>query len=290
MFSHLKDLQFEAKPDGPDAAFARRLQEILGGKWGEMTVANQYLYQGWNCRLPGKYKDLFLDVGTEEMGHVEMIATMITRLLENAPLSLQEAAAEENPMVGAIYGGANPAHFIHGGGGALPVDSVGVPWNGSYITASGNLMADFYLNVAAEAQGRLQVARLFNMTDDPGVKQLLRFLLARDTMHQNIWLAAIEQLKEDGLEEMPVPEAFPDSGELTEEFGYTYLDFSPGTDASEGRWAAGPTPDGKGEFRYDNSPRAHAPEPVLPPGDPRLYGTEPGLLGEFATEVESRLT
>ncbi|MEV6370925.1 manganese catalase family protein [Micromonospora musae] len=290
MFSHLKDLQFEAKPDGPDAAFARRLQEILGGKWGEMTVANQYLYQGWTCRLPGRYKDLFLDVGTEEMGHVEMIATMITRLLENAPLSLQEAAAEENPMVGAIYGGANPAHFIHGGGGALPVDSVGVPWNGSYITASGNLMADFYLNVTAEAQGRLQVARLFNMTDDPGVKQMLRFLLARDTMHQNLWLAAIEQLKEDGLEEMPVPEAFPDSGELTAEFGYTYLDFSPGTDASEGRWAAGPTPDGKGEFRYDNSPRAHAPEPVLPPGDPRLYGTDPGLLGEFATEVESRLT
>ena len=62
MFSHLKDLQFEAKPDGPDAAFARRLQEILGGKWGELTVANQYLFQGWSCRLPGKYKDLLLDV------------------------------------------------------------------------------------------------------------------------------------------------------------------------------------------------------------------------------------
>ncbi|MEV0431441.1 manganese catalase family protein, partial [Micromonospora sp. NPDC050495] len=162
MFTHMKDLQFEAKPDGPDAAFARRLQEVLGGKWGEMTVANQYLYQGWNCRLPGKYKDLLLDVGTEEMGHVEMIATMITRLLENAPLSLAEAA-EDNPMVGAIYGGSNPAHFIHGGG-ALPVDSAGVPWNGNFITASGNLMADFQLNVTAEAQGRLQVARLFNMT------------------------------------------------------------------------------------------------------------------------------
>ncbi|MER7441179.1 manganese catalase family protein [Micromonospora avicenniae] len=289
MFTHLKDLQFEAKPDGPDAAFARRLQEILGGKWGEMTVANQYLYQGWSCRLPGKYKDLFLDVGTEEMGHVEMIATMITRLLENAPLSLQEAA-EHNPMVGAIYGGSNPAHFIHGGGGALPVDSVGVPWNGSYITASGNLLADFYLNVTAEAQGRLQVARLFNMTDDPGVKQMLRFLLARDTMHQNMWMAAIEQLKEDGLEEMPVPDAFPDSSELTEQFGYTYLDFSPGTDAAEGRWASGPAPDGKGQFQYDHSPRAHAPEPVLPPGDPRLYGTNPGMVGKVATKVKSKLT
>ena len=110
----------------------------------------------------------------------------------------------------------------------------GVPWNGAFITASGNLLADFQLNVTAEAQGRLQVARLFHMTDDPGVKQMLRFLLARDTMHQNMWLAAIEQLKEDGLEEMPVPEAFPDSGEFTEEYSYTYLGFSSGTDAAQG--------------------------------------------------------
>ncbi|XTZ17545.1 manganese catalase family protein [Micromonospora echinospora] len=288
MFSHIKDLQFEAKPDGPDAAFARRLQEVLGGKWGEMTVANQYLFQGWNCRLPGKYKDLLLDVGTEEMGHVEMISTMITRLLENAPLSLQEAA-EDNPMVGAIYGGSNPAHFIHGGGGALPTDSNGVPWSGAFITASGNLLADFHLNVTAEAQGRLQVARLFNMTDDPGVKQMLRFLLARDTMHQNMWLAAIEQLKEDGLEEMPVPDAFPDTGEFAQ-FSYTYLDFSPGGDAAQGRWANGPTPDGKGEFRYDHSPRAHAPEPVLAPGDPRLHGTNPSAAGGLVNKVRNAVT
>ncbi|MFF0152978.1 manganese catalase family protein [Micromonospora sp. NPDC005203] len=93
------------------------------------------------------------------------------------------------------------------------------------------------------------------MTDDPGVKQMLRFLLARDTVHQNMWLAAIEQVKKDGLEDMPVPEAFPDSGDLTEEYGYTYLGFSSGADAAEGRWASGPAPDGKGEFRYDDAPR-----------------------------------
>jgi Mn-containing catalase len=274
MFSHLKDLQFEAKPDGPDAAFARRLQEILGGKWGELTVANQYLFQGWSCRLPGKYKDLLLDVGTEEMGHVEMICTMIARLLEGAPLAVQESAAEDNPMLAAVYGGSNPAHLIHAGGGPLPVDSNGVPWNGSYITASGNLLADFHLNVTAEAQGRLQVARLFHMTDDPGVKQMLRFLLARDTMHQNMWLAAIEQLRQDGLEDMPVPEAFPDAQQQNE-FAYTYVDFSAGTEAAEGGWASGAAPDGKGTFSYQDRPTAYAGEPVLPPADPRLYGTSP---------------
>lgn len=289
MFTHIKDLQFEAKPDGPDPAFANRLQEVLGGKWGEMTVAMQYLYQGWSCRLPGKYKDLLLDVGTEEIGHVEMICTMIARLLEGAPHTVHEAASDDNPMLAAIYGGMNPAHLIHAGGGPLPVDSAGNPWSGAYITASGNLLADFQLNVTAEAQGRLQVARLFHMTDDPGVKQMIRFLLARDTMHQNMWLAAIQQLKEDGLEEMPVPEAFPDA-EQENEFAYTYLDFSSGNEAQEGRWASGPTPDGKGEFRYEHSPRAHAEAPVLPPGDPRLYGTPPPTAGGLVETVKEALT
>ena len=289
MFSHLKDLQFEAKPDGPDAAFARRLQEVLGGKWGELTVANQYLFQGWSCRLPGKYKDLLLDVGTEEMGHVEMICTMIARLLEGAPQNLHEAAADDNPMLSAIYSGQNPAQFIHAGAGPLPVDSNGVPWNGSYITASGNLMADFQLNVTAEAQGRLQVARLFHMTDDPGVKQMLRFLLARDHMHQNMWMAAIEQLKEDGLEDMPVPEAFPNAEEESE-FAYKMLNFSAGEESAEGRWASGPTPDGKGTFSYDPQPAAHAPAPVLPPGDPRLYGTPPPTGGGLLGAVKDALT
>lgn len=287
MFSHIKDLQFEAKPDGPDAAFAARLQEVLGGKWGEMTVANQYLFQGWTCRLPGKYKDLLLDVGTEEMGHVEMICTMIARLLDSAPLSVQEAAAEDNPMLSAIYAGSNPAHFIHAGGGPLPVDSNGVPWNGSYITASGNLLADFHLNVTAEAQGRLQVARLFNMTDDPGVKQMLRFLLARDTMHQNMWLAAIEQLKEDGLEEMPVPEAFPDA-EQENQFAYQFINFSAGEESAEGRWASGPSPDGKGEFSYQAKAKAYAEAPVLPPGDPRLQGTPPPTVGSLIESGRKR--
>jgi Mn-containing catalase len=258
MFRHIKDLQFEAKPDGPDAAFARRLQDALGGRWGELTMANQYLFQGWSCRLPGKYRDLLLDVGTEEMAHVEMICTMIARLMQDAPLSLREAAAEENPVLALAFGGGNPAHLVQAGGGALPMDSNGVPWNGSFVTASGNLLADFHLNATAEAHSRLQLARLFHMTDDPGVKQMLRFLLARDTMHQRLWLAAIEDLKVDGIEDMPVPEAFPDAaGESA--YAETYLAFSAG--GTPGPWAE----------PYDADPQPQGAPPVLPPGDPRLY-------------------
>ena len=58
MFRHTSRLQFESKPDKPDPVYAHKLQELIGGAFGEMTVTMQYLFQGWNCRMPGKYKDL----------------------------------------------------------------------------------------------------------------------------------------------------------------------------------------------------------------------------------------
>src|ERR1044072_447549 len=104
----------------------------------------------------------------------------------------------KDPAVAGVIGGMDPQQAIVAGGGATLSDSNGVPWNGRYIVASGNLMADFRVNVAAEAQGRLQTARLYNMTDDPGVREMLRFNLARDTVHQNMWLAAIGELEGEG--------------------------------------------------------------------------------------------
>nr|WP_258076918.1 manganese catalase family protein [Thermobifida fusca] len=209
MFRHDKRLQFEAKPEKPDPLFAKKLQELIGGAYGEMTVTMQYLFQGWNCRIEGKYKDLIMDVATEEIGHVEMLATMVARLLEGAP-SDTTAEAVRDPVVAAVVGGMDVQQAIVSGGGATLADSSGTPWNGKYIVASGNLLADFYANVAAEAQGRVQTARLYAMTDDPGVKEMLKFNLARDTVHQNLWLAAIEELKEDGLEGAIAPNALFD--------------------------------------------------------------------------------
>ena len=209
MFRHTSQLQFTSKPERPDALYAMKLQELIGGAWGEMTVSQQYLFQGWNCRVPGKYKDMIMDIATEEIGHVEMLATMVARLLEGAPAETTARALDGDAATAAIIGGMNPQHAIVGGGGAQPADSVGVPWNGRYIVSSGNLLADFRVNVAAESQGRLQTARLYNMTDDPGAKEMLKFNLARDTMHQMQWLAAIEQLQEDGLEGVVVPRQDP---------------------------------------------------------------------------------
>ena len=124
MFFHRKHLQFQAKPERPDPIFAKMLQEPLGGQWGEISVMMTYLFQGWNCRGPQKYRDMLLDIGTEEIAHVEMLATMIARLLESSPVEAQEDAAK-NSMVGAIMGGAriedtilpgmNPQHVVVSG-------------------------------------------------------------------------------------------------------------------------------------------------------------------------------
>ena len=273
MFFHDKRLQYPAKPDRPDPIFAKKLQEVLGGQWGEMTVSLQYLFQGWNCRGPMKYRDMLLDIGTEELAHVEMLATMIARLLEKAPVAAQEEAVKD-PAVMAVMGGMSPQHIIVSGLGAMPVDSVGFPWTSRYMTASGNLMADFRFNLTAESMGRLQVCRLYEQTTDAGVRDMLSFLIARDTMHQNQWIAAIAELEADGLDMTPVPNAFPKKLEH-EKVAYQFWNCSTGTESQEGAWASGAAPDGQGKFEYIETPKPMGPEAELGVVDPRTWGTPP---------------
>ena len=270
MFFNRKELQFEAKPDKPDPIFAKQLQEVIGGQFGEMSVAMQYLFQGWNTRGNEKYKDLLMDTGTEELGHIEMLATMVAQLLEGAPVYEQEKAASD-PVIGAIMGGMNPHHAIVSGLGATPENSAGVPWSAGYIIASGNLLADFRANVTAESQGRLQVARLYSMTDDKGVKDLLSFLLARDTMHQNQWIAAIRDLeeKEGGV---IAPSTVPPEWEATE-YSHTLYNFSEGEDSAQLPWMSGNAPDGH-PFKY-GQPQAFGQKPVLKPGPLESHDTFP---------------
>jgi Mn-containing catalase len=82
VFLHKQEVQHTATPDRPDAVYARKLQELLGGQYGEITVAMQYGFQSWNTKLPGKYRDLLFGIGAEDFGHVEMLATMIAQLVD----------------------------------------------------------------------------------------------------------------------------------------------------------------------------------------------------------------
>ncbi|WP_047979799.1 manganese catalase family protein [Ornithinibacillus contaminans] len=282
MFHHMKALHYKAKPSQPDPVYAKKLQEILGGQFGEISVMMQYLFQGWNCRAEAKYKDMILDIGTEEIGHVEMIATMIAQLLDGAPANVQEEVAGQNPAVEAVLGGMNPQHAIVSGLGATPTDSVGYPWTSRYIVASGNLLADFRSNLNAESQGRLQVARLYEMTTDPGVRDMLSFLLARDTMHQNQWMAAIEELEQ--TEKPIVPSTFPQNLEV-QEVSYKFMSFSEGEDSAQGRWASGESMDKQATIEYVANPEPMGEMPTLNPAPAYIHNTPiPGKIPPSADQ------
>ncbi|MFI8543288.1 manganese catalase [Enterococcus casseliflavus] len=273
MFRHQKELQFEAKPEKPNPLVAKYLQELIGGQYGEMSVAMQYLFQGWSCRGEEKYKDMLIYIATEELGHVEMLATMVARLLEGAPVEDQEAAMKKDPTIGAIISGMNPQHSIVAGLGPRPADSVGNPWSGAYIIASGNLLADFRANLNAESQGRLQVARIYEMIDDRGVKDLLSVLLARDSYHQNLWAAAVKELEENEGSIL-VPTTFDRKNERLD-IAYDFYNFSEGDQSKEGSWAKGKALDGEGEYQWLDEPKVEGKAPKLDQVTPKMYGTPP---------------
>ncbi|RYZ54068.1 MAG: catalase, partial [Chitinophagaceae bacterium] len=189
MFYHDRKLQFPVRVEKPNPQFARMLQQAIGGIEGEIRVCLQYLFQSWNARGPMKYRDMLLNTGTEEIAHIEMLATAVALNLEGASADVKEAMAKSDGAVGAVLGGTDVRHFLSAGLGAMAADANGVPFNGSWVVSSGNIAADMHANVMAEATGRVLATRLYEMTDDRGMKDMLAFLIARDTMHQNQWMA-----------------------------------------------------------------------------------------------------
>jgi Mn-containing catalase len=241
-----KKLQFPVRVEKPNPVFARALQQAIGGVEGEIRVALQYFFQAWGYRGPAKYRDMLLSTATEEIGHIEMLATAVALNLENAPLSVQEDVSRDT-IGGSVLNGMDFRHILSTGLAALPSDANGVPFDCSHIYASGNIAADMVANVTAEGSGRVLAVRLYNMTDDPGMKDMLSFLIARDTMHQQQWLAAIEDM--GGMAAaLPVPNSFPQEEEQSE-FSYKFVNtFIDGVAPAEGRWTEGASIDGKGEF------------------------------------------
>jgi Mn-containing catalase len=274
MYYHDKRLQYPVTVDKPNPQFARMLQQAIGGVEGEIRVCMQYFFQAWGNRAPTtKYRDMLLHTATEEIGHIEMLATAVALNLEKAPASLQEEGAADG-IVGAVMGGGSAKASIEGlihknllssGLAAMPIDSDGVPFDMSHIYASGNVAADMYCNVAAESTGRVLAVRLFNAAEDDGMKKMLHYMIARDTMHQQQWLAVIEELGAEAGN-LPIPNSFPQEQEDTANNYNFYATAVDGT-YPEGRWTQGPTPDGKAEFTvFQNKPLGE--EPVLGPARP----------------------
>ena len=245
MFYSDGKLQYPVRVERPNPVFARALQQAIGGVEGEIRVMMQYMFQAWGSRGPKKYRDMLLNTATEEIGHVEMLSTAVALNLEGAPLSFQEEVSNDG-AAGAVLNGVNMRHILSTGLAATPENCNGVPFNASHVYASGNIAGDMYANVAAEATGRVLATRLHNMTDDPGMKDMLAFLIARDTMHQQQWLAVIEEL--GGHEkQLPIPNSFP-QGQEHSEFSYAFFVHNKAKEVPEGRWTQGQSLDGKGQF------------------------------------------
>ena len=194
MYHHVKKLMYTVRVDDPDPRFGNMLLEQFGGANGELAAAMQYSIQGFNCDDPD-LKDLYMDIGTEELSHLEIIGALARLHLKPAKKSRE--AAEANPLLA-----------MTGGGGINLYNSLGGAWTADYLKISGQPEVDLRNNMAAESRAKITYERLINFCDDPGSKDALNFLMTREITHLKAFGLALESLSKGPLEigEMPVAE------------------------------------------------------------------------------------
>jgi Mn-containing catalase len=180
MYHHIKKLMFTVRVGAPDPRFGNMLLEQFGGANGELAAAMQYTVQGINCDDVA-CKDLLMDVGTEELSHLEVIGTLARMHLK--PMKKDADAAEHDPLIA-----------IAGGGGVNLFDSMGNPWTAAYLKVTGELDVDLRSNIAAEARAKIVYERLIDFCDDPGTKEALQFLMTREITHMRAFMQALDNL------------------------------------------------------------------------------------------------
>jgi len=180
MYHHVKKLMYTVRVDAPDPKFGNMLLEQFGGANGELAAAMQYSVQGLNCEDPER-KDLLMDIGTEELSHLEIVGALARLHLK--PTKFDREAAESDPLIA-----------IAGGGGVNLFNSQGNPWTADYLKITGELDVDLRSNIAAEARAKIVYERLINFTDDAGTKDALQFLMTREITHMKAFTAALESM------------------------------------------------------------------------------------------------
>jgi Mn-containing catalase len=196
-------------PSDPDPAGAAAVQELLGGKFGEMSTFLNYTFQSFNFRNKQgarPFYDLVANIAAEEFGHVELVAVTVNTMLTGAtPTSTPNGRGPGSPLEG-VKGIGNPHHFLAGGQGALPQNSQGRPWNGDYVFSSGDLVEDLTHNFFLETGARNGKLKVYEMVDHPAARALTGFLLVRGGVHQVAYARAVEKLTGADLSKMfPAP-------------------------------------------------------------------------------------
>ncbi len=248
MFVHNKRLQYTVRVAAPNPGLANLLLEQFGGPQGELSAAMRYFTQGLGEDDAGR-KDLLLDIATEELSHLEIIGSIVGMLNKGAKGQLAEAVEQEADLYRSLTGGGNDSHItslLYGGGPAL-VNSGGVPWTAAYVDSIGEPTSDLRSNIAAEARAKIVYERLINVTDDPGIKDALMFLMTRELAHQKSFEKALHSIQPNFPQgKLPGVPAFTD----------VYFNMSQGEADRRGPWNMGD------EWEYVESP-----QPALDGGD-----------------------
>ncbi|ANG92548.1 manganese catalase family protein [Enterobacteriaceae bacterium 155047] len=271
MFKHVKQLQYTVRVAEPNPGLANLLLEQFGGPQGELAAACRYFTQGLGDDDPGR-KDMLLDIATEELSHLEIIGTLVGMLNKGAKGELAEGTENEAELYRSMTANGNDSHItslLYGGGPAL-TNSAGVPWTAAYIDTIGEPTADLRSNIAAEARAKIIYERLINVTDDPGVKDALAFLMTREAAHQMSFEKALQSIRNN----------FP-PGKLppVEEYTNKYYNMSQGGEV-RGSWNSDK------HFEYVEDP-----QPAVDGGDGladvKLSSTQKTLLKAMAKRTES---
>lgn len=269
MYYYKEELINIIKPDKPDPAAAKVLQEALGGHYGEMRTMMQYFFQSSNFRGKEKqYRDLLRGVFLEEIAHVELVQNTINALLdESGEPGVGSQAPNQAPLEAALKD-ANPHHYIVGAQASIPFDASGNPWNGSWVYSHGNLIADLLNNVVLESTGVLQKTRIYEMSSNATFRETLAFLIVRDNAHQNAFAKALETLGVNWGKVFPIPNydinKYPECRKFVEK-GYHNTQFNFRLDQTRmGEVLQGQTPSRNGGEYTVSPPPPGYPVPQLP--------------------------
>jgi len=194
-------------PTTPDPAGAAAVQELMGGKFGEMSTLMNYTFQSFNFRYrqgARPFYDLIANIAAEEYGHIELVAATINTMLTGAGGNGDSSAPDD--ALSGLKDEPYKQHYLFGGKGALPADSHGKPWDGSYVHSSGDLIEDLTHNYFLETGARSGKLRVYEMCDHPAARALTGYLLVRGGVHQVAYARALENLTGANLTKLfPTP-------------------------------------------------------------------------------------
>src|SRR5215213_304179 len=196
MISRIDRLGVEMPPPSePDPAGAAAVQELMGGRFGEMSTFMNYTFQSFNFRgrqSARPFYDLIANIAAEEFGHIELVAATINTMLTGAS-PVDDGKAPKASLAG-VKDARMSHHYLYGGQGALCADSQGKPWTGDNVFSSGDLIEDLTHNYFLETGARSGKLRVYEMVDHPAAKALTGYLLVRGGVHQLAYARALEKL------------------------------------------------------------------------------------------------